>query len=110
MSSRLLKVADWEKVAAHASFKPETMASVCSVTLRQLERFFKLQFGQSPSAWSRELRCRLAVTLISTGYSTKATAKELGFASPSHFCHAFKTVYMISPQSFAPGAGDKMSP
>ena len=39
MSSRLSKVADWEKLADDARYKPETMASVCSVTLRQLERF-----------------------------------------------------------------------
>jgi AraC-like DNA-binding protein len=105
MSSRLLTVADWEKLASDAAFKPETMASLCSVTLRQLERFFKLQFGRTPAAWMRDLRCRKAAVLLESGYSTKAAAKELDFASPSHFCHEFKKVYGVSPQSFAPGVG-----
>ena len=47
MSSHLLKVDDWEKLAADARFQPERMASLCSVSLRQLERFFKLQFGKN---------------------------------------------------------------
>jgi AraC-like DNA-binding protein len=81
------------------------MAVLCSVTLRQLERFFKLQFGRSPTAWMRDLKCRRAAALIASGYSTKAVAGDLGFANSSHFCHEFRKVYRVSPQSFASGAG-----
>lgn len=105
MNSRLLKVPDWEKLAADAGYQPEPMAALCLVSLRQLERFFKLQFGKSPTAWTRELRCRRASMLIATGYLTKAAAIELGFANSSHFCHEFKKVFGVSPQSFVPGAG-----
>ena len=39
------------------------------------------------------------------GYRTHAVATDLGYANSSHFCHEFKKVYGISPQSFAPGVG-----
>src|ERR1035438_10374656 len=60
ISRRLLelKLAEWQKLAADAGWNPETLAVLCSVSLRLLERFFKLQFKQSPAAWMRELRCR----------------------------------------------------
>jgi AraC family transcriptional regulator len=103
MSSRLLKVANWEKLARGADFEAAKMASLCSISLRQVQRFFKQQFGQTPAAWLRDLKCRRAVALISRGCSTKAAAKKAGFASPSHCCHEFKKVYGVPPQSFAPG-------
>ncbi|MGO8926418.1 MAG: helix-turn-helix transcriptional regulator [Limisphaerales bacterium] len=107
MSRRLLDVADWEKLASDAAYEPETMAWHCSVSLRQLERFFRLQIRQSPGTWIRHLRCQKAATLISAGYSSEAAAEELGFASPAHFCHEFKKVYGVSPQAFAPGADEQ---
>ena len=115
ISRRLLelKLAEWQKLAADAGWNPETLAVLCSVSLRLLERFFKLQFKQSPAAWMRELRCRQAAALISSGYFTKDAARDLRFANSSHFCHEFKKVYGVSPQSFAARGGGgrgKMSP
>jgi AraC-like DNA-binding protein len=37
------------------------------------------------------------------GYSSKAAAAELYYASDAHFCRDFKKVFGVSPQSFAPG-------
>jgi AraC-like DNA-binding protein len=78
--------------------------ALCSISLRQLERFFALRFGKTPGEWSRELKCRRALKLITEGYSNKAVAAELRFAGASHFCHEFKRVYGASPQSFLPGS------
>lgn len=107
ISRRLLelKLAEWQKLATGAGFKPEMMAVLCSVRLRLLERFFKLRFRQSPAAWMRDLRCNRAAALISSGYFTKDAATDLGFANSSHFCHEFKKVYGVSPQCYASGAG-----
>jgi AraC-like DNA-binding protein len=53
----------------------------------------------------RELQCRLAKQLISQGYSSKAAAAELNFATDAHFCREFKKIFGTSPQSFAPAHG-----
>jgi hypothetical protein len=53
MSTRLLRVADWEKLAAEAEHEPEVIASRCGVSLGQLERlFFHQEFEQSPAVWA----------------------------------------------------------
>ena len=101
MGGRLFRIQDWEMLAREAQFQPNTMAALCPISLRQLRRFFKKQFDKTPSEWARQLRCRIALKLVSTGMSNKAIVAELGFADESHFCHDFKKIYGASPQSFA---------
>jgi AraC-like DNA-binding protein len=102
MSGILLKTQDWERVAKEAQFKPMKMASLCSVSERHLQRVFKKYLQCTPGQWLRELQCRLAKELISQGYSSKAAAAELNFATDAHFCREFKKVFGVSPQNFAP--------
>jgi len=102
MNSRLERIQDWETLTKDAVYNPATMAALCPISLRQLQRFFRLHFGKSPNSWAMELRCRRARELVARGYSNKGVAAELNFASESHFCHAFKKVYGCPPQSFAP--------
>lgn len=72
---------------------------------RQLQRVFKKHLQRTPSQWLRELQCHLAKQLISQGYSSKAAAAELNFATGAHFCREFKKVFGTPPQSFAPANG-----
>jgi AraC-like DNA-binding protein len=102
MKERLLKTQDWERVAQEADFKPNKMASLCSVSERHLQRIFKRYLQCTPSHWLRELQCRLAKQLIAQGYSSKAAAAELKFSTDAHFCREFKKIYGVSPQCFAP--------
>jgi len=57
---------------------------------------------QTPSAWPRELRCRVARELLEKGWRNKAVAVELNFASDSHLCHEFRRMYGVPPRTFAP--------
>jgi transcriptional regulator GlxA family with amidase domain len=102
MKTRLLKIQDWETIAREAKYKPETMAALCPVTLRHLERFFRDRFHKPPREWAREYRCRLARELISRDLSNKAVVIELSFGNQAQLCHDFHRVYGVSPQSFAP--------
>ncbi|HLH57002.1 MAG TPA: hypothetical protein VKY92_25705, partial [Verrucomicrobiae bacterium] len=43
--------------------------------------------------------------LIAQGYSSKAAAAELNFATDAHFCREFKKVFGTTPQTFAPAHG-----
>jgi AraC-like DNA-binding protein len=98
VSSHLEKIEDWEKLATLADFSLRQMADACGVSSRQLERYFQRRFGKTPRLWLCEFRYRMAWFLIDHGYSTKATALELGFSNPSHFCHEFKRIHGIRPQ------------
>jgi AraC-like DNA-binding protein len=103
MSGRLLGIA-WESVAEQADFQPAKMANLCRISIRQLERFFNEKFDKTPSGWLRELQCMRAKNLLAEGYTNKAAAMELKFASQSHFCREFKKVFGTSPQAFASAA------
>lgn len=92
---------DWENLAREAEFKPGKMACLCAMSDRQLQRLFKEKVQCTPGHWLRQLQCRLAKDLICKGYSNKAAAAELKFASASHFCREFKKAFGASPQTFA---------
>jgi transcriptional regulator GlxA family with amidase domain len=102
MTGQLLKAQDWEEMARDANFRPAAMAALCSISLRQLERFFVKHFDKTPIAWSRALRCEQARQLIARGWTNKAVAAELNFANESHLCHEFRRVYGLPPRSFGP--------
>jgi AraC-like DNA-binding protein len=105
MIESVLTLQQWEQVAREADFNPAKMASIFSISQRQLQRLFRKNLECTPSRWLRELQCRLAKELIAHGYSNKAAAAELKFASESHFCREFKKRFGTSPQSFAPTFG-----
>jgi AraC-like DNA-binding protein len=99
----------WEQLAREGDFNSAKMASLCAISERQLQRIFRRNFDCTPSHWLRELQCRLAKELIAQGYSNKAAAAELKFASQSHFCREFKRIFGASPQTFAPAYGFKLN-
>jgi len=100
--SNPFRISEWQQVAKEADFSAARMASLCSISQRQLQRLFQHHFQCTPSRWLRELQCHLAREFIARGYSNKRVAAELRFASESHFCLVFKKSFGSSPQSFAP--------
>ncbi len=99
-----LTTKEWERIAELADFNQAKMAALCGLSQRHLQRIFKRDLLCTPTQWLRELRCRRAKELILRGYSSKAAAAELKYASGAHFCREFKKVFGVSPQCFAPNS------
>lgn len=107
MAGRLFRIEDWERLAEIAAFEPTVLASLCLVSDRQLQRHFREQFHTTPALWLRKLQCSRARELIVQGYTTKAAAAQVNFASNSHFCREFKKHFGVSPQAFSPTLANK---
>jgi transcriptional regulator GlxA family with amidase domain len=99
MASRLDSVDDWDKLAARARFRVTRLAKDCDVSERQLRRFFKKNFGQSPRKWLAAKRLGKVRALLVTGKSIKEVAAQAGFHHQSNFARSFKHYYNATPSS-----------
>jgi transcriptional regulator GlxA family with amidase domain len=109
VSTKLLTITDWRGLPRSAGFRPASMAALCSVSLRQLERHFANQFQQTPGKWTRDLRLCLAKEMISKGWSNKAVVSELGFTDGAHLCREFKKNAQRHPSSMLPFSSSRHS-
>jgi AraC-like DNA-binding protein len=100
----------WEELAHQSEYQLSRIAELRGVSLRQMQRIFKQALNCCPRRWLRDLRCRKAKELIERGYSSKAAAAELKFATEAHFCREFKKVFGVSPQHFAPARAPVLPP
>jgi AraC-like DNA-binding protein len=101
MNSRLNSIKDWHELAQSSGYCVQTLAKRCRVSVRQLERFFRLKFGQSPCAWLRALRVRQAMELLRDDSVIKETAAMLGYKTTSHFSRDFKRQFGMTPSHYA---------
>jgi len=68
------------------------------ISARQVERLFHEQVGASPKAFYLRLRLSRARTLVrQTIDPILSVAVECGFASTSHFSHAYKRAFGLAP-------------
>ena len=74
---------------------------------RALNDGFKREFGQTVCAYVADRRLEAAYALLrETRHPLKVVAARLGYASVSHFSHAFARKYGIRPGSIRPGTQD----
>jgi transcriptional regulator GlxA family with amidase domain len=101
MASKLERIDDWIGLASQANFDIHELANHCHVSVRQMERFFKRSFQESPELWLKHLRLQSAQSLLSEGSSVKEVAYSLGFRQVSHFCREFKRFTGTTPSAFS---------
>ena|SRR5262249_50613276 len=89
-----------KSLASEASFEPGRLAKIAEISLRQLERYFAMDFSATPKVWLRKQRMELACKLLSEAHSVKDTAYVLCYRYPSHFCREFKRYYGMTPSQF----------
>ena len=83
MKSRLDQIEDWGLIACKGRFEVQSMAALCRVEPRTLQRFFQRRFQQPPKDWAIDLRLEIARALIKQGWVHKEVAELLGYASVS---------------------------
>ena len=74
------------------------LAARLNLSKRQLERGFREELGMSPQQFSRQLRLRYGLWLVThTDRSITDISWECGFADTAHFSRQFKTLFNRSP-------------
>ena len=76
----------------------EEYAKLCNRSLSAFKRDFQKHFNTSPGKWLMEKRLSHAMHLLNNlNRNVSEAAFESGFQNPSHFSHAFKERYGITP-------------
>lgn len=81
------------------------LASLCSLSVRQLTRAFRASRGYSIGDHVVQRRLDNAKRLLGTQESIKAIAQSLGFASASSFSFAFRSATGQTPREFRSALG-----
>jgi AraC family transcriptional regulator len=76
------------------------LADLCSISVRQLTRGFRVSRGCSIGDYIEARRMEGAKRLLVAGENVKTIAFAMGFASPSSFTFAFRRAVGISPSQF----------
>lgn len=76
----------------------DQLAAQLNISVRQLERLFKECTGQSPQAYGRGMRLRLAAWLLTHSKKTiSVIAATCGFSDASHLGREFRSTFGIPP-------------
>lgn len=91
---------DWRLSAEESNYSPLRMAEQCNVSLRHLERRFKLEVGFTPRVWLKRQRLTTALVRLQGTTSIKEIAYGLHYCQVSHFCRDFKLQFRMTPSEF----------
>lgn len=101
MKQTVLTQEQMETLVIEAEYDPKRLAQLAGISVRQLQRIFRLRYGQSPQKWLDRQRIQAAERLLRQGKSVKFIAMELGYKQASHFCRQFKLFKGLRPSQFA---------
>jgi AraC-like DNA-binding protein len=87
-------------VASQSNYQPVKMARLCQISLRHLERTFKVESGCTPREWLRMQRLNNALLMLRNAQSVKQVAYALAYPQIPQFCREFKMRFGITPKEF----------
>jgi AraC-like DNA-binding protein len=100
MTTRRINIEAWKSLGPVASYNAKKLASLCGVSMRQLERDFQSHTRSSPKEWLTQQRLEVVKTGLLAGRTVKEMAFEVGFGNSAYFCRWFKGHVGRSPGSF----------
>jgi transcriptional regulator GlxA family with amidase domain len=79
-----------------------SLAEICSIGQRQLERLFQTQVGMSAKTYARLVRVQTARAALrqEQPLATAHLSQEMGFYDQSHFIREFQTLMGLTPQQY----------
>ena len=90
----------WLRLAHEAKYSSATMAALCGITVRQLERHAQDVLGCTPQQWLDEQRMVRAQSLLRELDTIKEVAFKLGYVQASHFSRHFKEHAGMTPSQY----------
>jgi transcriptional regulator GlxA family with amidase domain len=97
MARRLSQIQNWMELAQRSQWKIETLAQLCGVSIRTLERYFRESMGTSPAKWVRERRIRKGADSL-TQSPVKVAASETGYKYSNNFSRAYRNYWGVNPK------------
>ncbi len=98
---RLAKVVDAMLDHPEHSYTLESLADVAAMSRATFIRHFEKCFARTPMDYLRDVRLRRGAQLLQVSSTTvDSVAGKVGYASRSHFSHAFHEQYGVSPVEF----------
>ena len=87
-------------LANQSNYQPTKMARLCQISLRQLERMFKIESGCTPREWLKMQRLNNALLMLRMAQSVKQVSYALAYPQIPQFCREFKMRFGITPKEF----------
>ena len=87
-------------LANQSNYQPMKMARLCQISLRHLERTFKVESGCTPREWLKMQRLNNALLMLRKAQSVKQVAYALAYPQIPQFCREFKMRFGITPKEF----------
>jgi AraC-like DNA-binding protein len=87
-------------LANQSNYQPMQMARLCQISLRHLERTFKVESGCTPREWLKTQRLNNALLMLRKAPSVKQVAYALAYPQIPQFCREFKMRFGITPKEF----------
>jgi len=78
----------------------EQIAALCSMSVSNLKRIFRLFSDVAPAKYFLRLRLRRAMQLLDDGWSVGAVADALDFSDTAYFCTAFRREMGLTPSQY----------
>jgi len=94
------RCSQWKVFAEQSNYRPLRMAELCRVSLRHLERQFKVEIGVTPRNWLKKERLKSALRMLPRAQSVKEVSYTLGYCQLSQFCREFKIGFGLTPSEF----------
>jgi AraC-like DNA-binding protein len=100
MNGRLPATDDLRLIVKENGYCVAKLALSIGLHVRTLERRFSDELHATPKVWIWQERIKLAVPLLTEGFSNKEVAASLGYSCVSNFCRDFKRHFGRAPQAF----------